>query len=239
MNTKPALMRHRAAIRAAFPYTIPILTGYLFLGTAYGILLRSAGYSLLWALGTSTFIFAGSMQFVSVSLLALGVSPLYAFFVTLMVNARHIFYGISTLEHYRGTGRYKPYLIFGLTDETFSVVCSTDPPETVDRTLFYFYITLLNQIYWITGSLIGSLAGSLLHTVDSTGFGFVLTALFVVIFLNQWHESKNHLPALIGVAATALCLILFGSEQFLLPAMALILLAATLLQGPMGKGEPL
>ncbi|MBC8535847.1 AzlC family ABC transporter permease [Feifania hominis] len=235
MTTQTRRAQHQAALRAAFPHTIPILTGYLVLGTAFGILITTAGFSIWWAIGTSVFIYAGGVQFLAVSLITLGVSPLYAFLMSIMVNARHLFYGMSSLETFRGTGRYKPYLIFGLTDETFSVICSAKPPEEVDRTLFYFYVTLLDHLYWIGGSAIGGLAGGFLSGLDTTGFDFVLTALFTVIFLNQWRATQNHLPAVVGVAATVLCLVLFGADRFLLPAMGLILLVVTLMQKPMRK----
>ncbi len=217
------------ALRAAFPLTIPVFTGYIILGTAYGILLNSKGYSYLWATLTSIFIYAGSMQFVSVSLLAAGFHPLYACFMTLMVNARHLFYGISMLSKFQGIGKKKPYLILGLTDETFSILCSTQPPDGVDKGWFLFFITLLNQIYWVSGSILGSILGSFLH-FNTKGIDFVLTALFVVIFINQWKSAANHMPVLIGLSASVICRILFGSENFIIPSMIVILLSVTIFQ---------
>ncbi|MBC8547187.1 AzlC family ABC transporter permease [Clostridiaceae bacterium NSJ-31] len=226
----------RRALRAAFPLTIPVMTGYLVLGTAYGILLADKGYGAVWALLTSLLIFAGSMQFVSIGLLTAGFHPLYACAMTLMVNARHLFYGIAMLGRYRGIKKVKPYLIFGLTDETFSIVCTTDPPEGVDRGWFYFFVTLLDQLYWVAGSVLGGLVGGLLP-FDTTGMDFALTALFVVIFAGQWQERRNRLPALIGVGGSVLCRMLFGADSFVLPAMACILLLVTLLQKPLAREE--
>ncbi|WMJ88700.1 AzlC family ABC transporter permease [Anaerocolumna sp. MB42-C2] len=217
------------ALRAAFPLTIPVFTGYIILGTAYGILLSSKGYSFLWAAFTSIFIYAGSMQFVSVSLLTAGFHPLYTCFMTLMVNARHLFYGISMLTKFQGTGKKKPYLILGLTDETFSILCSTQPPDGVDKGWFLFFITLLNQIYWVSGSILGNILGSFLH-FNTKGIDFVLTALFVVIFINQWKSSDNHTPVLIGLSASIICRLLFGSANFIIPSMIVILLLVTIFQ---------
>ncbi len=217
------------AFRAALPLTIPVFTGYIVLGTAYGIILSSKGYSFLWAALTSLFIYAGSMQFVSVSLLAAGFHPLYACFMTLMVNARHLFYGISMLSKFHGTGNKKPYLIFGLTDETFSILCSTEPPEGVDKSWFMFFITLLDQIYWVCGSILGCILGSFLH-FNTKGIDFVLTALFIVIFINQWKSSTNHIPVLIGLSASILCRIIFGVANFIIPSMIAILIFVTVFQ---------
>jgi 4-azaleucine resistance transporter AzlC len=214
------------ALRAAFPPTIPVFTGYIVLGIAFGILMNSKGYSLLWVALASTFIYAGSMQFVAVSLLATGFHPLYACFMTLMVNARHLFYGISMLSKFKATGNKKSYLIFGLTDETFSILCSTEPPKDVDRGWFMFFITLLDQIYWILGSVLGSLLGSVIH-FNTKGIDFVLTALFVVIFINRWRSTQNHLPVLIGVGSSILCRFIFGSANFIIPSMVVILLLVT------------
>ncbi len=223
-----------AALRAAFPHTIPVLTGYLVLGAAYGILMNSKGFSLLWILIASVFVYAGSMQFVSVALLATGFDPLGAFLMTIAVNARHIFYGIFMLHQYRGTGRIKPYLIFSLTDESFSILCSARAPEGVEEKGFYLAISLLNHIYWITGSIIGGILGSLI-TINTKGIDFVLTALFVVILINQWQSTTNHLPALIGIASAILCRIIFGAADFIIPSMICILLFVTILREPMER----
>lgn len=212
----------KKAFRAALPYTLPICVGFLFIGMSYGFLMRSKGFSVLYPVAMSALIYAGSMEFVAVELLLSAFAPLHAFLLTLMVNARHLFYGISMLEKYKGTGRMKPYLIFGMCDETFSINCSVAPPEGVDRGWFMFFVTLLNQLYWIAGATLGALLGSLLH-FDTTGIDFVMTALFTVMFVNQWEERRDHRPALTGLGCAALCLVLFGSDGFMLPAMALIL----------------
>ena len=222
------------ALRAAFPHTLPILTGYLALGAAYGVLLSTKGYGVVWALLTSTFIYAGSMQFVSVGMLGMGFHPLSACLMTLMVNARHFFYGIAMLDRLGGTGRLKPYLIFAMSDETFSLLCSSPPPEGVSRKWFLFFTALLDHSYWIAGSVAGGLLVGLV-SFNTAGIDFVLTAMFVVIFINQWKATSNHLPVLIGLGAALLCRIVLGSEKFLIPAMIVILVLVTLLRGPIEK----
>ena len=229
------MTNQKSALRVAFPYTIPVMAGYLVLGTAYGILMNSKGLSLIWILVASIFAYAGSMQFVAVSLLASAFDSLGAFLMTLMVNARHLFYAISMLGKYRGSGRIKPYLIFSLTDETFSIVCSAEPPQGTSRKWFYFFISLLDHSYWIAGSVLGGILGSLIE-FDTKGIDFVLTALFVVILINQWRSTKNHLPAMIGIASALLCRIIFGASNFIIPSMLLILLLMTLLKRPMERG---
>lgn len=211
------------AFRAAMPHTLPICVGFLFMGASYGFLMRSKGFALPYPILMSMFIFAGSMEFVTVNLLLSAFQPVYAFFLTLMVNARHLFYGISMLEKYKNTGRKKIYLIFGMCDESFTINCSVTPPPGVDKGWFMFFVTLLNQSYWVTGATLGALLGSVLR-FDTTGIEFVMTALFVVMFLSQWEESKDHRPALIGLGCSLLCLLVFGSGGFIIPAMALIIL---------------
>jgi 4-azaleucine resistance transporter AzlC len=205
------------------PLTIPILTGYIFLGMAYGILMNDKGYGLGWVLLMSIGVFAGSMQFAGIILLSSAFNPMYALILTLIINARHLFYGVAMLGRYKGMGKIKPYLSFGLTDETFSVACSVSPPEGIEKEKFYFWITFLNHFYWVLGSVLGNLLGNFIP-FDTTGLDFALTALFVVIFMNQWKEQKNHTPALIGLGASVLCLVLFGKENFIIPAMVMILL---------------
>lgn len=211
------------------------MVGYLFLGVAFGVLLQKNGYSVFWAILMSAVIYAGSMQFLAINFLTPGVGVLSIIFMTLMVNIRHIFYGLSMLERFRGTGKKKPYLIFSLTDETFSLLCSAEPPQGVDRGLFYFFISLLDQVYWVAGSALGGLAGALL-SFNTKGIDFAMTALFVVIFVNQWRESKQHLPALCGLGLTALCLLVFGADNFLLPALLLILAALLLCRRRLERG---
>jgi len=203
--------------------TVPVMTGYLFLGFGFGLLLRQAGYGIWWALAMSLFIYAGSMQFVTVSLLSSGAGLAAVAMTTLLVNARHLFYGISMVDAYKGAGKRKPYLIFSLTDETYSLVSSGKTPEGMDRHDYCLAVSVLDQCYWVAGSVLGSLAGSVIR-VELEGIEFVLTALFVTIFTEQWLSTKDHSPALVGVAVTTGSLLLFGKDLFLIPAMVLILL---------------
>lgn len=214
------------ALKAAFICTLPVLAGYFFLGTAFGILLSGKGYGPGWAILMSVCIYAGSMQFVAIDLLTGSFNLLNTIFVTFMVNARHIFYGLSMLDRFRNTGKGKAYMIFSLTDETFSLLCSAKPPQGVDGKMFYFFIALLNHIYWIASSALGGLVGSA-FSFNAKGMDFVMTALFVVIFINQWKANKNHVPAVIGIGVSAVCLIAFGADKFILPSMAFILLSLT------------
>lgn len=202
--------------------TIPVMTGYIVLGTAFGILLADKGYSVWWALLMSTTIFAGSMQFVSVDLLSGGATLVSAAIMTLLVNARHLVYGISMLNKYRSIGKAKPYLIFSLTDETYALLCG-GIPEGVDEKRYYLLVSALDQFYWIAGSVLGALIGGAL-TMDTTGIDFAMTALFVVIFVEQWLTEKDHIPALLGLGISLFCLVIWGAERFLIPAMVLIVL---------------
>lgn len=224
-----ALKEKTQAFKAAFPHTIPVLTGFLFLGTAYGILMSSKGYGPGWTVLMSFAAFAGSAQYVAVTFLTTIFNPAYALLMTLIINARHIFYGISMLDKYRNAGPLKPYLIFGLCDETFSIVCSARPPEGVNNNWFYFFVTLLDHFYWVAGSAVGGLLGSVV-SFDIKGLDFVLTALFVVIFVGQWRTKENRLPAVTGVVCSAACLLIFGQSQFIIPAMLMILAVLTLLR---------
>lgn len=217
----------RKAFRAALPYSLPICIGFLLIAMSYGFLMRSKGFSIVYPAVMSACIFAGSMEFVTVELLLSAFDPLHAFFLTLMVNARHLFYGISMLDKYRGTGWKKPYLIFGMCDETFSVNCTVTPPADVDRGWFMFFVTLLNQSYWVGGAVLGALIGSFVR-FNSEGIEFVMTALFVVMLVNQWEEAKDHRPALTGLGCTLLCLLLFGADRFMIPSMLAIIAVLTL-----------
>lgn len=217
------------AIRTAFLDTVPVMTGYVFLGFGFGILLQQSGYGALWCFAMSLFIYAGSMQYMAVSLLSGGAGLLTTALTTFVVNARHLFYGISMVDAYKGAGRKKPYLIFALTDETYSLVSKNQVPEGLSRHSYCFLVSLFDQIYWVAGSLLGSLAGSLLP-INYEGIEFVLTALFVTIFVEQWLSTKNHAPAIIGTATTAVCLLIFGKEIFLIPSMLVIALLLTLTQ---------
>ena len=208
------------AFRAALPYTLPICVGFLFLGMSYGFLMRSQGFSFVYPMLMSLFIFAGSMEFVTANLLLMPTfQPLHAFLLTLMVNARHLFYGLSMLDKFQNLGWKKPYLIFGLCDETFSIHCAVPPPEGVDRGWFMFFVTVLNQLYWVAGATLGALLGYLIH-FNTTGIEFVMTALFVVICVDQWKAAKTHIPAVTGFICGALFLVLIRSSNFILPALA-------------------
>lgn len=214
--------RQKTELEYAFPRTVPVMAGYLVLGAAYGILMADSGFGPVWSVVISIVVYAGSLQYLGVSLLAAGVSPLYGFLMSLMLNARHLFYGISMLDKFRTVKRFRPYLIFALTDETFSVLCAENPPRELDRDKVFFWIAFLDHCYWVGGTLLGALLGSLL-TFDTTGMDFALTALFVVIFAGQWEEKSGHPSALLGVGATLVCLLIFGADQFIIPAMAVIL----------------
>lgn len=214
------------ALKAAFPYTIPVLTGYLMLGTAYGVLMDSKNYSTIWVLFSSIFIYAGSMQFVSVGLVVSGFHPLYAALMTLMVNARHLFYGITMLSKFKGIGKKKWYLVHGLTDETFSILSSVKSSKNVDRGWFLFYVTLLNHMYWVLGSVLGSILGNFIP-FNTEGIDFVLTALFVVIFIEQLLSKKNYSAEIIGASSAIVCRLIFGPSIFLIPTMILIIILVT------------
>lgn len=202
--------------------TVPVLTGYLVLGFGFGIILKANGYGILLAFIMSLLIYAGSMQYVAIGLLTGGASLITAALTTLMVNARHLFYGISMLDKYKNTGKRKPYLIFALTDETYSLVCSDNPNLPSERLSdYYFWVSLFNQIYWIAGSVLGAAVGSMVE-FNSEGIDFALTALFITVFIEQWLTAEKHAPAVIGVLVSVLCLLVFGSENFLIPAMLVI-----------------
>lgn len=222
------------SLKAAFPHTVPILAGFLFLGMTYGIYMNVSGFNFVYPMLMSMTIFAGSVEFITVNLLLGSFDPVQAFVMALMLNARHIFYGISMLDKFKGTGLKKIYLIFGMCDETFSVNYTADIPKDVDRGWFMFFVTLLNQIYWVAGATLGGIFGSFI-TFDTKGLEFVMTAMFVVIFLEQWLKDKNHFPALIGLGLSVLSLAVFGSSNFMLPAMFAILTALTILRKPFEK----
>ncbi len=223
------------ALKAAFPHTIPILTGFLVLGTAHGVLMKVAGFSWWWPLLTSVAIFGGSLEFVATSLLQAPFAPLQSFLTGLLVQARHLFYGIAMLDRYRGMGRKKPVMIFELCDETFSINCTVDVPEGVDRGLFMFFVGLLDQSYWVAGSLLGGLLGDFLP-FDTTGMDFAMTAMFVVIALEQWLKDDRHFSALSGLFCSLAALLAFGPDSFLIPAMILILAALLLGRRIYGDG---
>lgn len=212
------------------------MAGYLVLGLGFGVLLESKGYGVGWALAMSTLIYAGSMQYVAVDLLAGGASLIAAALMTVTVNARHLFYGISMVERYRDTGPAKPYLIFALTDETYSLVCSGEVPDGVDRKRYFFLVSFFDHLYWIAGSVAGALMGAVLP-FDSTGIDFSMTALFLVVMTEQWRTTQDHRPALAGLGVSLVCLLVFGAEDFLIPAMIGITLVLTLLRGALQAKE--
>ena len=210
--------------------------GYLFLGIAFGVLLSSKGYGVGWAVLMSSIIYAGSMQFVAVGLIVSPFNLGAAFLMTLMVNARHIFYGLSLLEKFKISEKLKPYMIFSLTDETFSLHCAIDAPEGVDRKWFMFFISLLDQFYWIIGGVIGTIAGTLIN-FNSKGIDFAMTAIFIAIFVEQWEKSKNHLPAILGVVLSLISLFIFQNSGFIICSMFLILAFLTLFRKQLDKKE--
>ncbi len=224
-------MSRKKILKSALVSTIPVLTGYLVLGFGFGIILKANGYSILLALAMSALIYAGSMQYVAIGLLTGGASFLTTALTTLMVNARHLFYGISMLDKYKNIGKRKPYLIFALTDETYSLVCNDnlDIPES-DKADYYFWVSLFDHIYWTVGSVAGAVVGSLVK-FNSEGIDFALTALFITVFLEQWLTTKKHSPAVIGVLVSVACLVIFGSENFLIPTMLVIALLLCLSKG--------
>lgn len=227
---------HSYTIRQAFYKSIPVLAGYLVLGIGFGILMRNAGYGVLWAASMSVFMLAGSMQYVGVGLLSGGASLLTATITTLMVNARHLFYSISMIEKYKDAGKYKPYMIFALTDETYSLLCDGKTPDGADPNLYRFLVSLFNHSYWIAGGIIGNLLGAVLP-FSAAGIEFSMAALFIASFTEQWLQTKDHIPALSGILCTFLCLLVFGRENFLIPAMLLITLVLTLLRKREGSDQ--
>ncbi|MBP8969372.1 MAG: AzlC family ABC transporter permease [Lachnospiraceae bacterium] len=229
MNTKDV-------VKKAFYRSIPVMAGYIVLGTGFGILLRNAGYGVIWAFAMSVFIYAGSMQYVGISLITGGAGIITTIITTVMVNARHLFYSISMIDKYKGSGKYKPYMIFALTDETYSILVDDKGPseDTLDK--YRFLVSMFNQCYWITGSVLGSLLGAVLP-FSTAGIEFSMTALFIASFTEQWITSKDHTSALTGLICTTLCLILCGTDNFLIPSMLLITLVLTIFRGREGKSK--
>ena len=215
------------ALRAAFPHTIPILTGYVAVGLAYGVLMASKGYNALWSGFVSAFAFCGSMQYVAITLLTSAFDPLQAFLLSLMVNARHLFFSLALLPKYRGAGRLKAFLIYTLSDENFSLSSSVEPPADMDPPLFYFAMSFLTWLYWVTFSVLGGLVGSLL-TFNTTGIDFALTALFVVLFIEQVSKRDNRSSGFIGLVCSVAALAVFGADSMVVPAMVLTMAALLL-----------
>ena len=220
-----------AAFYAAIPHTAPVLTGYVFLGITYGILMVTSGFPVLYPVLTAVIVYTGSMEFLLVSILSASFHPLACFATALMVGARHLFYGISMLDRYKGTGWKKIYLIYATTDETFAVNYSVAVPKDVDRGWFYFWVSLLDQLYWIAGTALGAVCGAGI-TFNTRGLDFVMTAMFVTIFMNQWLKDtwKGHVSAGIGIAGSLICRMLLGPDRFIIPAMLTIWIALTVLR---------
>lgn len=213
----------KKAFQAAFPVTLPVLTGFACLGLAYGVLMQTKGYGPLWATLMSAVAFGGSMQFVAITLLTTVFDPLQALLLSVMVNARHIFYGLSLLGKYQGVGKLRAFLIYTLCDETFSLVSTVEPPAHVEKKRFYFWISFLNYSYWVVATALGGLLGRFI-TMDTTGLDFALTALFVVLFMEQWKKQENRFAGVTGVACAAVALAVFGTDRMVIAAMALLLL---------------
>lgn len=224
----------KKAFCAAFPKTLPILAGFSFLGFSYGVYMNVSGFSFIYPMLMSLTIFGGSLEFVAVTMLLGSFAPLQTFLMTLMIQARHLFYGIAMIDKFRGTGFKKLYLIFGMCDESFSINCSAEIPQGIDRGWFMFFVTLFNQFYWVAGATLGGLAGQLI-TFNTEGLEFVMTAMFVVIFIEQWLKEKRHYTALIGVLASAVCLVVFGADSFMIPTMVCILCFITLFRKPVER----
>ena len=234
MHTQLSTLKR--ALFCAFPYTIPIFAGFWFLGMTYGIYMNVSGFSFWYPMLMSLTIFAGSVEFVAVNLLLGAFNPLQALAMTLMINARHLFYGISMLDKFRGVGLKKIYLIFGMSDESFSINYTADIPQDVDKGWFMFFVTLLNHIYWFSGATLGGIFGSFIH-FNTEGLDFVMTAMFVVIFMEQWLKEKRHTSALVGIGISLLCLLTFGADHFIIPSMLAILGVLTLIRNPLERGE--
>lgn len=230
MNNK----KIRKAFATAFPHTIPIFAGFWFLGMAYGILMHTSGFSVWYPFLTSLLVYGGSLEFLIVTMLLSSFAPLQTLILTLMIQARHLFYGIAMLDKFKGTGWKRWYLIFGMCDESFSINYSAQIPVDVDKGWFMFFVTLLNHIYWVSGATIGALLGSFLH-FDTEGIDFVMTAMFTVIFLEQLLKEKKHYTAVIGVSASIFCLLVFGANSFMVPTMLCILVLLTLFRKPIEK----
>lgn len=215
---------NKKVFKMAFVATLPVMAGYLVLGIGFGVMLASHGFGGMWAFCMSTFIYAGSMQFVAIDFLSNAASITAVALTTLLVNARHLFYGVSMIDKYNVKKSYRPYLIFALTDETYSLVCSGYDGNEEDEAKYYLFVSVLNQLYWVTGSVLGGIIGEVL-SFDSTGIDYALTALFLTVMVNQWEERNDHIPAIIGICASVVALLIFGRDGFLLPAMAFIALS--------------
>ena len=241
-------------IKKAFYKSVPVMAGYMILGIGFGILMDNAGYGVLWSFAMALFIYAGSMQYVGISLLTGPASIITTALTTFMVNARHLFYSISMVDRYKDAGKYKPYMIFGLTDETYSLLSVDDELELSadggsgisadggsgttadDLNKYRFFVTLFDHSYWVTGCVLGSLVGSFLP-FSTEGIEFSMTALFIASYTEQWLKTRNHVPALTGLFGTLICLIIFGPDRFLIPAMVLITAVLTIFRSRLDGKE--
>lgn len=226
----------KRTFKRAFRDSLPVLAGYLALGIGFGVLLQSKGYSFVWAILMSCTIYAGAGQYAAVDLLSSGATLITTALMTLLINARHFFYGFSLLDKYKGTGKVKPYLIFGLTDETYSLVCTAKLDDNINHKKYYFFLTALDQLYWITGCTLGALLGEFIP-FNSTGIEFAMTAIFVVIFVEQWMSTKEHLPAILGALTTLVCMFVFGKQIFIIPSMILIAFELVIFRKKLEKSD--
>lgn len=224
------------ALRAAAPQTLPVFAGYFVLGLGYGIYVQSLGLPVWYPMLMGAVVYGGSLEFVLASLLVSPFAPVSAFLMALMIQARHIFYGLAMLQRYTGYGLRGIYMIYAMTDETFSITCSAEPPEGVDKGWFMFFISLLDQSYWALSAGLGGIVGMVLP-FSTEGVDFVMTAMFLVIFINQWEKDSQHYSALIGLGVSAACLVVFGSGSFLLPAMCGILVLLAVCRKPIEQRE--
>ena len=231
-NTENAKHVKTAALKAAFPHTIPILTGFLFLGFAHGLLMKVSGFNFLYSILTAAIVFGGSLEFVLVSMLLAPFAPLQTFLMAVMIQARHLFYGIAMLDKYNIPGFKRIYMIYAMCDESFSINCTVDVPDGIDKGWFMFFVSLLDQLYWITGSALGGIFGSFV-SFNTEGLDFVMTAMFTVIFLERLLKEKNHSASAIGMAASVICLMIFGADSFLIPTMVCIILLLTFFRKPL------
>ncbi|MCQ2536807.1 MAG: AzlC family ABC transporter permease [Lachnospiraceae bacterium] len=216
--------------------TLPVMAGYIVLGTGFGLLLNENGFGLWWSLAMSVFVYAGSLQYVGISLLSSGASLVTVAITSLVINARHLFYGITMIGHYKGAGAKKPYLIHALTDETYSLVCTGEVPEGFGKHEYFFLVSLFDQIYWVTGSIVGSLIGALIPG-NLEGLDFSMTALFVTVVVGQWIKEKEHRPAIFGMISSIICLLVFGPDNFIIPDMILIIILLSIFRKPIEEGR--
>ena len=229
-------MKNSNSFKSAFKASLPVLAGYIALGIGFGVLLESKGYSIIWAAFMALTMYSGSLQYAAVDLLSSGATLISTALMAFFINARHFFYGFSLLDTYKNMGKAKPYMIFGLTDETYSLVCSGKAPDGTEPKKYYFYLTLLNQLYWITGCVTGNLLSSVLP-FELNGVDFAMTALFIVIFVDQWISQKKHLPAIIGVVSSAVCLVIFGADKFIIPSMGVIAVILSVFKKKLSKED--